>query len=86
MEDGGEGVSSSAFLNTLNERFASGEPVVIEEGASFMESLRKFAETMSRKVVVLTVLTKGSGSASLVTMPHGEARPIRVVRWDGRVW
>jgi hypothetical protein len=86
VEEWGEGVSSPAFLNTLNERFASVEPVVFEEGASFMESLRKFAETMSRKVVVSTVLTKGSGVASLVNMPHGESRPIRVVRWDRRVW
>jgi hypothetical protein len=86
VEEGGEGVSSSSFLSTLNERFAIGDPVAFEEGASFMDSLRKFAETLSRKVVVLTVLTKGSGSASLVNMPYGEARPIRLVRWDGRVW
>ncbi len=42
VEEGGEGVSSSSFLNLLNERFANLDPVDFDEGASFMESLKKW--------------------------------------------
>jgi hypothetical protein len=41
---------------------------------------------MGRKVVILSVPVKGSGVASLVTMAQGESRPVRAVRWGGRVW
>jgi hypothetical protein len=38
------------------------------------------------RVVILSVPVKGSGVASLVTMAQEESRPIRAVRWGGRVW
>jgi hypothetical protein len=87
VEEGGEGLSSASFFTQLNERHASACGVELEEGVSFMDSLRKWAGKVERKVVILTVLAKGSGAASLVTIQNGEApRPIRVVRWEGRLW
>ncbi len=85
LDHNGEGVGAVAFL-TLNERYASANPLEPEVGAPFMESVRKWAEHMGRKVVILSVLVKGSGVASLVTMAQGESRPIRAVRWGGRLW
>ena len=86
LDENEEGVGGAAFLTLLNERYAVMSPLEPEVGAPFMESIRKWAEHVKRKVVILSVPVKGSGVASLATMAQGESRPIRAVRWGGRVW
>ena len=68
VDENEEMVGGEAFLTLLNERYAAMSPLEPEVGSPFMESLRKWAEKIERKVAILTVLAKGSGVASLVTM------------------
>ncbi len=55
VDENEEGVSGPAFLNLLNDRYAAMSPLEPELGVPFIESVRKWADHVKRRVVILSV-------------------------------